>query len=139
MLNKVVVRYADGRLVKGSTGDFSPAKACFYVLPPDAPGNPIPVNLAELKAVFFVKDLVGNPRWAGRTPVEMARSAAGGRKVRVEFRDGEVLVGTTQGYQRDRVGFFVVPVDPGSNNERCFVLNAAVSSVTFLSGAVPIA
>ena len=60
------------------------------------------------------------------------RSARSGRKVQVEFSDGETIVGTTQGYQPDRPGFFVVPVDPKSNNDRCFVVMAAVKKVTFL-------
>ena len=38
---------------------------------------------------------------------------------------------TTQGYQPDRPGFFVVPVDPKSNNDRCFVVMAAVKAVRF--------
>ena len=50
----------------------------------------------------------------------------------VVFRDGEELVGTTQGYDRARPGFFVVPIDPGSNNERCFVIAKAALDVRFL-------
>jgi hypothetical protein len=41
-------------------------------------------------------------------------------------------VGITQGYDRARPGFFVVPVDPLSNNERCFVVVAATEEVSFL-------
>jgi hypothetical protein len=55
-----------------------------------------------------------------------------GRKIRVRFKDGEVLVGTTQGYQPGRPGFFLVPADPGSNIERCYVISAATDEVTFL-------
>lgn len=50
----------------------------------------------------------------------------------MKFADGEDIVGTTMGYEPDRLGFFVVPVDPKSNNERCFVVMAAVKAVTFL-------
>lgn len=41
-------------------------------------------------------------------------------------------VGTTQGYQAGRPGFFVVPADKGSNNERCFVVTAATAEVSLL-------
>ena len=39
--------------------------------------------------------------------------------------------GTTQGYDRSRPAFFVIPVDKG-NNERCFVITAATKEVTFV-------
>ena len=56
----------------------------------------------------------------------------GGKKMRVVFQDGEVLLGTTQGYQPGRPGFFLVPADPRSNNERCFVISSATREVTLL-------
>ena len=49
------------------------------------------------------------------------------------FADGEVIVGTTQGYQPGRPGFFMVPADQADNNiERCYVVTAATSEVTLL-------
>jgi hypothetical protein len=132
--NRVVARYLDGRVLKGQTADFLPAKPLFHVVQAPqagAGGQVVEVRLADLKAVFFVKDLVGNAAYnEGKAFADGAR--AQGRKVEVEFSDGETIVGTTQGYQPDRPGFFVVPVDPKSNNERCFVVMAAVKKVAFL-------
>ncbi len=34
-----------------------------------------------------------------------------GRKVKVLFKDGEVLVGSTMGYDIKRLGFFLFPAD----------------------------
>jgi hypothetical protein len=48
----------------------------------------------------------------------------------VRFSDGETLVGTTQGYDRQRPGFFLIPADPQSNIERCYVVVAATSDVS---------
>jgi hypothetical protein len=48
------------------------------------------------------------------------------------FKDGEVVVGTTQGYERSRPGLFVIPVDTAGNNERCFVVAAATQEVSFV-------
>ncbi|MDD5343143.1 MAG: hypothetical protein PHW12_01840 [Smithella sp.] len=42
------------------------------------------------------------------------------------------MVGTTVGYQKDRPGFFVIPADPDSNNERCFVLSSATLEITLI-------
>lgn len=48
------------------------------------------------------------------------------------FKDGEVLVGTTTGYQPGRPGFFLEPADTTSNIERCYVVAAATLDVSFL-------
>ena len=60
---KVVARYRDGRLLKGSTSDFQPNKDRFHLALSDAgPGaRPVEVRLSELKAVFFVRDFKGDP------------------------------------------------------------------------------
>ena len=55
-----------------------------------------------------------------------------GRRIKVAFRDGEVLVGTTTGYQPGRPGFFLVSADVDSNNERCFVVTTAAREISFL-------
>jgi len=129
--NKIVVRYRDGRVLKGQTGDFLPTRPVFHLslldAPPDA--KPIDVLISEVKAVFFVKDFTGNPQ---RNDIREFPAGVPlvGRKIRVEFLDGETLVGTTQGYDASRPGFFVTPVDPDSNNERCFVVARATARVT---------
>jgi hypothetical protein len=134
MQNRVVARFLDGRVLKGTTADFLPAKPQFHIAIPAQPGTAaqsLEIRVADLKAVFFVKDLTGDAGYnEGKTFLPDAKAA--GRKVQVEFRDGETIVGTTQGYQPDRPGFFVVPVDPKSNNDRCFVVMAAVKNVAFL-------
>jgi hypothetical protein len=54
-----------------------------------------------------------------------------GKKVKVEFNDGEVLYGMTLGYSPHRQGFFFTPIDPESNNERIFAVLSAVKELTF--------
>lgn len=130
-MNKIVVRYRDGRVLKGFTSDFFPTKDVFHLATSNAPGGKtIEVRVADLKALFFVKDFAGDPTRNDVKAFDPARPQAG-RKVTVTFSDGEVLVGTTQGYDPARAGFFVVPADPGSNNDRCFVVTAAVKGVKF--------
>lgn len=125
--SQVVVRYRDGRLLKGVTSNFLPARDGFHVQTPG--GEVAEVSQAELKALFFVRDLAGDPKRRDASGFDPGRPAPG-RKIRVEFVDGEVIVGTTQGYQRSRPGFFVFPADAGSNNERCFVVTAATRRVS---------
>ena len=54
-----------------------------------------------------------------------------GKRIQVKFKDGEVLIGYTSGYSPDRMGFFVFPSDPDSNNEKVFVVAAAAANVSF--------
>jgi len=130
--NKVVVRFADGRVLKGSTADFMPAKEHFHLASTGAtPGEkPVRISVSELKALIFVKDFAGNPQHEERKEFSPAGGTAG-RRIKVVFKDGELLVGTTTGYQPGRPGFFLVPVDPDSNMQRCFVVAAATSKISF--------
>jgi hypothetical protein len=132
-VNKVVVRFADGRMVKGMTADFFPGKDTFHVGVSTGPaaGQSIEIHTMDLKALFFVKDFDGDPEYAERREFDPSRPPAG-RRIRVKFRDGEVLVGTTTGYQAGRPGFFLEPADPRSNNERCYVVAAAAEAISFL-------
>ena len=133
MQNKIVVRYKDGRLMKGITGDFMPNKDLFHLVLVDAPADakPVDVPVREPKSVFFVKDYTGNSAYQEKKEFEPTRPVPG-RKIKVVFKDSEVILGTTQGYQPDRPGFFIIPADPQSNNDRCFVLSAATQKVSFV-------
>ncbi|MFI5184686.1 MAG: DUF6982 domain-containing protein [Vicinamibacteria bacterium] len=130
-MNRVVARFQDGRLMKGFTTDFLPAKDHFHLTLEEhgAGAKPVEIRVAELKAIFFVKSFEGDPQHRGS---QEPSPGAAGRRLRVVFKDGEVVVGTTQGYDRTRPGFFVIPIDPGGNNERCFVVAAATQEVSFV-------
>ncbi len=131
--NKIVVRYQDGRLLKGSTVDFFPNKETFHVVLADAQAGakPVEVFVRDLKAVFFVKDFAGNSAYNDNKEFTQSKPVVG-RKIKVTFKDNEVLTGTTQGYQPGRPGFYVVPADPNSNIERFYVVTAATRNVSFL-------
>jgi len=131
--NKIVLRYQDGRVMKGFTTDFMPNKDIFHLLPMNAPpsSKPVPVMVQEFKAVFFVKDFMGDPMYHDKKEFEPAKPISG-RKIKVVFKDGELLIGTTQGYQPGRSGFFVFPADSKSNIDRCYVVASATRAVSFV-------
>ena len=58
MNNHVVARFADGRIVKGTSLDVDPKRPMFHVRTPD--GEMIDVAMADLKALFFVRSLSGD-------------------------------------------------------------------------------
>lgn len=125
--NKVIVRYKDGTVKKGNTSDFFPNKASFHLNPLD--GNIENVDVEALKAVFFVKDFEGNKDY--KKKYEDTIHGAG-RKIVVDFSDGESITGYALGYSPDRQGFFITPADLNSNNERVFVVKSATKSINFL-------
>ena len=128
----MVARYINGRRIKGVTQDFFPNKDRFHVYPAAKPsGEAVEVLLKELKAIFFVRDFVGNYLHNERKEYIQGEKPSG-RKVEVVFRDGEVLVGTTLGYDPSRPGFFLFPADPKCNNIRVFAVSTAVKKVRFL-------
>jgi hypothetical protein len=131
---KIVMRYVDGRIVKGFTTDFAPNKTLFHVRPVEsaATDKGVEISLKQLKAVFFVRDFSGDPSHDESNEFSGAQPSSG-RKVEVTFFDEEVLVGTTLGYDPGRPGFFVTPADPESNNLRVFVVASAMRKFRFLS------
>jgi hypothetical protein len=128
---KIVVRYKDGRVIKGFSHDFNPGRSQFAIWPtinaPEHEGMLVPLSV--LKAVFFVRDFQGD---ASYTEERTFGQAAHGRKLEVTFSDNELLVGTTLSYRPDGQGFFVIPADPRANNLRVFVVTSAVRHVRFL-------
>ena len=129
---KVVARYIDGKVAKGLSQDFFPNKDHFHIYPADkSSGETVEILLKELKAVFFVRDFVGNFQYNERKEY-LEGDKPSGRKIEVMFKDGEVLVGTTLGYDPSRPGFFLFPADPKSNNVRVFAVTTSVKKVRFL-------
>lgn len=131
---KVVARFMDGRVVKGYTQDFYPNRPYFHLhkeITRPSGDHPIRVEIKDLKAVFFVKTFEGKKEYNERKKfIEGDRPQ--GRKVVVTFVDGETIQGSTIGYDPQRPGFFLMPIDPESNNIRIFVVLAAVRNFRFL-------
>jgi uncharacterized protein DUF6982 len=126
MANEVVARYIDGRVVKGTCLDVDPTRPTCHIKTPEQ--GMVKVKLAELKALFFVKDMVGDSTHQEGTAVApddaRARSFAG---IELQFRDGERVIGMTARFPPVRPFFFVLPADTGSNNIRILVNRAAVA------------
>jgi len=134
MLNKVVVRFIDGAVARGYTTDFNPNKEVFHLIVKTKQGEkPFIVRTRALKAIFFVKDLNGNGHSSLKKSFDDFKNIrVYGKRVKVEFIDGEILYGVTNGYSVQRQGFFFNPIDKASNNERIFVILTALKEITFL-------
>jgi hypothetical protein len=126
---KVVARFNDGRIVAGYTNDFHPSKPQLHLSPNPRLADASFIPLAQLKALFFVREFVGDPT---RVDSKVFSDPPQGRKVEVTFHDSEVMVGSTLGYRGEGNGFFVQPADSRSNNLRVFVTASGMQQVRFL-------
>ena len=127
--NLIVARYLDGRLVKGVTRDFSPNRPIFHV-DLERGGDVVELRFKQLKALFFVKALEGDPaRQDVRGFVHGPAETQQGKKIAVRFRDAELLCGYTLSWSPDREGFFMFPADANSNNQRIFVITASTLEI----------
>jgi hypothetical protein len=126
---KVIARFKDGQVISGYTNDFHPTKPQLHLSPNPRQGQAKFIPLSQLKALFFVKEFVGDPTLVERKVFE---DAPQGRKVEVTFYDNEVLVGSTLAYRGEGHGFFVQPADSRSNNLRVFVTAGGMRHVRFL-------
>ncbi len=129
---KVVAHFLNGKIVKGFTQDFLPNKDRFHLHPvtkgSSDTGPPVEVLVKDLKALFFVRDFSGNAQHIERKKYIEGEHPQG-RKMEVTFTDGEIMVGSTLGYDPSRPGFFVFPADPKSNNIRVFAVSTSVKKV----------
>ena len=128
--SKLVAACLDGRRLKGYVFNFSPLRETFRLFPeansPPEAGRE--VELAELKALFFVKDFAGDAQYKERYDTAGGR----GRKLEITFKDGEKIIGTTEAWSPQKAGFFLFPADRGTNNLRIFVVNRNVTRVQLL-------
>lgn len=130
MQSRLVAHLRNGTVVKGVSFDVDPAKPCCHV---KTDGGVVEVRLEDVKALFFVRDLAGDP---DRTDAQEAAPGdsrlRGTTRLEILFQDGERLVALTNRFPPRGRLFFVVPVDPASNNSRILVNQDAVSSLRAL-------
>jgi len=128
---KVIVRYVNGKVIKGFTQNFSPNKNRFHLHPAGkTSGEVVEVQMKDLKAMFYVRDFVGNAQYQEQK--HSVETKTPGQKVEVTFMDGEVLIGSTLSIDPERLGFFLFPADPKGNNVKVFVVTSAVEEARFL-------
>jgi hypothetical protein len=128
MANEVVAHFLDHHVVKGQSLDVDPARPTCHIRTEDQ--SIVEVKLAALKALFFVRDLAGDPTKHDATVIAPADvRARGAELIELEFVDGERLLGLTVRYPPVKPFFFILPADGTSNNVRILVNRAAVQSM----------
>jgi hypothetical protein len=132
---KAILRFLDGRMLKGFIRDFTLADNYVYI--EDESSEKQKIKLKELKAIFFVKDFLGNSGYREKKSFSGARPA--GKRLFIRFKDGEHMTGFLDGdtpwekgffLEKKEKGFFFIPVDGDSNNVRIFVVTSSLQDVT---------
>jgi len=128
MANEVVAHYLDGRLVKGTCLDVDPVRPTCHIKTDER--GMVQVMLAQLKALFFVRTLGGNPGYEEAKAIAASDARArGATQIELQFADGERVVGLTTRFPPVRRFFYVVPADANSNNLRILVNRSAVQNL----------
>lgn len=135
MANLVVARFADGRLLKGSSLDVDHNRPTCHIRAGD--GTMTQVKLADLKALFFVKSIEGDSAHVdGHDIAPVDPRLRGSKLVEVTFRDGEKIVGLCMRYPPKLPYFFLVPVDAESNNVRILINGDQLSGMQLIDPPV---
>ncbi|HOP26646.1 MAG TPA: hypothetical protein PLM22_02100 [Candidatus Sabulitectum sp.] len=127
-MNRVVVHTCTGEIIKGYTADFSKDRPSF-LLTTDEDGVTMhqTIELAGLKAVFFVRSFQGN--FLHKTLHTFDDLSGYGKKVMIKFRDGERFYGRVEVLSPEDIGFFIYPMDSESNTIRAFVIKDFITDV----------
>lgn len=125
MRERIVARYVDGRVSKGFSHDFVPTREWFHLADRETREAHV-VQLADLKAIFFVKSFDSDGRLRARDDIERFGL---GPKLKVRFSDGEELIGFSASYRPEQRTFTLYPGDPDCNHTRVVVISAAAESV----------
>jgi hypothetical protein len=137
---KAVVRFLDGTVLKGYLEGFK-EDAAEITVRADGSATMHTVSADKLKAIFFVKTFEGDRQYCEKKSYGIRKLR--GRRTFVKFNDGEDMVGFLEGevpweksffLSRKKLqhlkGFYLLPADGSSNNNRVFVFTGAVRDVT---------
>jgi len=142
-MEKTVTRLVNGQTLKGDLLVFSP-EGNEVVVKERGTERSHRVDISDVKAVFFVKTFEGDNEYREKKSYGLTKTK--GQRIFVKFKDGESLVGFLEGevpwkkgfflskQDGGLKGFFLLPVDEDTNNDRVFVVSSSVEDLTIIPG-----
>lgn len=90
-------------------------------------GQELPVDLTQLKGVFFVRDFEGNKNHL-ENKILTSDPEQQGLRVRLRFEDNETMEGVVENHLDfiQSNAFFFWPADPEANNNLIFVVKSSL-------------
>ncbi len=130
-MKKVVVRCLDGAVEAGFAAREKIGPR-FEIL--DREGKPKSFEMAQVKAIFFVKDFAGDPEYQDIRFLTRKRGSDA-VWVRATFSDGEVLEGRVENNLQlvTAPGFYMWPSDAETNNDCAYVSKDALVDFSILT------
>jgi small nuclear ribonucleoprotein (snRNP)-like protein len=140
-IEKVVLRFKSGKILKGYVLDFT-AYSDVVIIQEAETLKEHGISIEELKAIFFVKTFEGDSKYRDKKAYGIRNST--GRRVYIRFTDGESMIGFLEGEipwekgfylskaNSNLKGFFLIPVDVDSNNIKVFVVGSSIKDITLM-------
>ena len=122
---RIVIRYFSGKIIKRIITDID-IHIDRFTIRNALTGQIESYTTEDLKAIFWVKNLIGDP---SRIDRQGFVREADPQNLFIEFRDGECQWGSHSGYSSKAFGFNFYPHDPDSNNIRCYIPRNAINYV----------
>lgn len=124
----IVAHRIDGTVMKGTSLDVDVKHPACHLR--TAEGEVQEIALADVKALFFVKSWTGEAtRNDAKQPASGDLRLLGAKRVRVVFADGEEIVGLMHRFPPITPFYFMLPIDPQSNNIRILINGAVVKEM----------
>lgn len=128
---KVIVRKIDRDSMCGYVSPVFIVNGKLEVL--NTSGKVVYIDLADIKAVYFVRDFSDSESFGRKTFTTRPRTE--GLWIRLRFLDNEVLEGMMPNElsQLATEGFYIIPPDTRSNTQRVFIPRTALASLSVLA------
>ena len=128
----IVAHFIDGSVQKGMSLDVDSKRPQCHL---QTEAGTVEIELSAVKALFFVKTATGRSTYNEvKEPAEGDSRLVGAKRVRVSFADTETIVGLMHRFPPITPYFFMLPIDPQSNNIRILVNRAAVKDMAEVTG-----
>lgn len=125
-MERAVLHYKDGKILKGRVLNFSQENA--EIIFRDRSGFTRSVDINELKGMFFVKNFDGIKGLRQKTRC-FEKSYVYGKKVIIRFSDGEEIFSNILEFDDTNIGFFFTPSNYESNNISIYAPFSAVEEI----------
>jgi hypothetical protein len=131
--HKVVAHFLTKEIKKGIAYDFTSDAPVMHLLrTDDADKRQVDrINLEVIKAIFFVRNHEGNHLYKEKNEFETGKTVYG-KKMSVEFHDGEKIVGYSVSNPSQKKRFVMIPADPNGNNLKILINMDTIKDLVYL-------
>lgn len=133
MEHKVVAHFLTKEIKKGIAYDFTSDAAVMHLSRTDDTGKRLVdrIDLDLVKAIFFVRDHAGNSLYKEKNEFEAGKTVYG-KKLSIEFHDGEKIVGYSVSNPSQKKRFVMIPADPNGNNLKILINTETIKDLAYL-------